>query len=389
LQKFTHYLLIPVRYKEGFDYSRKNQFYSAGAMLLKSCCCIVLLLLAAGCQKKSNPKPNPAPQTLMAAAAFPVGVAVNSALMQTNSNYLDIVRTQYNSITTANGMSFAEIEPGPNQYDFYKGDYLITFAIHNAKRLNAHSLISNQLLPAWVYQFSGDTLDWENLFKMHILNVAWHYRGQINTWDVVSDAIRDDDGTLRNQDVNPGDGSIWCRHLGPDYIGRAFEYARLADPIALLFYDDSGVNLIKINSIVSLVTKLKNKNIPIDGVGLQLHINIHTNQDSITVALQKLAATGLKIQISALDVSINPNNDPNIVLTDSLQAEQAAKYQFVAQTYIGTIPKAQRYGITTWDVSDADSWIPVFFKRKDWPLPFDMTYKKKPAYYALLKGLQY
>ena len=38
-------------------------------------------------------------------------------------------------------------------------------------------------------------------------------------------------------------------------------------------------------------------------------------------------------------------------------------------------------------VSGIDSWIPIFYHRKDYPLPFDANYQKKAAYYGLLKGL--
>jgi endo-1,4-beta-xylanase len=50
------------------------------------------------------------------------------------------------------------------------------------------------------------------------------------------------------------------------------------------------------------------------------------------------------------------------------------------------VPAAQRYGITTWEFSDHDTWITSFYNRKDWPLPFDTVYAKKPAYFGLMKG---
>ena len=121
---------------------------------------------------------------------------------------------------------------------------------------------------------------------------------------------------------------------------------------------------------------------------MQMHIDINADNSNITAALQKLVATGLKIHISELDISVNPNNDPNIVYSNSLQITQAAKFQFIAETYRAVVPPAQQYGITTWDVGDADSWIPYFYNRKDWPLPFDSSYKKKAAYYGYLKGLK-
>jgi len=246
-------------------------------------------------------------------------------------------------------------------------------------------------LPAWVLSFSGDSAAWENLFKAHIEGEAAHYKGKVASWDVVNEAIRDDNGALRNQDVNPGDGSIWRRNLGPDYIARAFQYAHAADPNALLFYNDYGQEWggPKLDSIIALATNLKNRGIPISGLGMQMHIDINVDTAGITAALKKLAATGLMVHISELDISVNPANNPNMVFTTALQLQQAALYQFIAETYRAHVPPAQRYGITTWEFADGDSWIRSYLHRKDWPLPFDTAYKKKPAYFGLLKGLKY
>lgn len=349
--------------------------------------CVPLVL--PGCKKKVSPAPASI-ATLQSTAPFPVGAAIDPGLLKSNYGYLAIVMDEYNSITTENVLKFNTVEPQQNQFDFADGDYIVAFASQYKKRVHAHNFIWHQALPDWVINFSGDSLAWEAVFKTHIETEAAHFKGKVSSWDVVNEAIRDDDGTLRNEDVNPGDGSIWRRHLGPDYIARAFQYAHEADPGALLFYNDYGQewNGIKLNAIITLVTGLKNRGIPIDGIGMQMHIDMNADNGNITAALQKLVATGLKIHISELDISVNPGNDPNIVYSSSLQITQAAKFQFIAESYRAVVPAAQQYGITTWDVSDADSWIPYFYNRKDWPLPFDSAYKKKAAYYGYLKGLK-
>jgi len=328
--------------------------------------------------------------TLRSAAYFPVGAAMNPDLIKSNSYYNAIAGTQYSSLTPENVMKFYWTEPSQNQFSFTDGDYLVAFAGQHQMRVHAHNLIWYSDLPNWVVNFQGDSLAWESIFKTHIDSVAGHFKGKVASWDVVNEAIRDDDGTLRNQDVNPGDGSIWRQHLGPDYIARAFQYAHAADPNALLFYNDYGQEYdnIKLDSIIALVTGLKARGIPIDGIGMQMHIDINTDSTGITAALQKLAATGLKIHVSELDISINPGNDQHLVFTDALKQAQGAKYQFVAETYRTSVPQSQQYGITTWEFSDAVSWIPIYYNRPDWPLPFDSGYNKKPAFYGLLMGLK-
>jgi endo-1,4-beta-xylanase len=365
--------------------SSKNYFFVA--------LILTIALISGGCSKKSEPKPVPPPPTptLLNTAPFFVGASLNYNLLNHDTSYLAVVVTQFNGYSTENGLTFDEIEPAENQFYFKKSDYMVTFSLTQHKRLHARNLIWHRLIPAWVRHFKGDSLAWESLFKTHIETEVGRYRGQVTSWDVVNEAVSDSAGILRNEDVTPGDGSIWRQHLGPDYIARAFQYAHEADPLALLFYNDYGQELdgVKLDSIVSLVSGLKKRGIPISGVGIQLHIDINTYQDGITAALQRLAATGLMVHISELEVSVNPDSNPNITFTNDLKDAQGAKYQFVVQTYIGTVPIAQRYGITTRGVGDADAWLKKVDKRKDWPLLFDRDYKKKPAYAAIMQGFKY
>jgi endo-1,4-beta-xylanase len=355
---------------------------------------LIILLLALAlcsaqsCKKKSTPAPDPV-ATLKSTATFPMGAAINSPDIQNKGLYQLTLTTEYNSVTPDYELKLDYTEPQQGVFNYAAGDFLVSFAAQNHLRFHAHNLIWHQALPDWVINFQGDSLAWENLFKTHIEGEAAHYKGQVASWDVVNEALRDDNGSLRDQDISPGDGSIWRQHLGPDYIARAFQYAHEADPGALLFYNDYGQEWdpVKLDSMVALVTSLKTRGIPISGIGMQLHTDITVNNNSITTALQKLAATGLLVHISELDISVNPGNDPNIIYSAGLQSLQASKYQFIAETYRASVPAAQRYGITTWQFSDADSWIPAYYHRKDWPLPFDSVYQQKQAYFGLRKGL--
>jgi len=361
--------------------------YFYGAALL-----LAFVLLAESCKKPSAPPATTTVATLKSTAPFPMGSAVVSSSLQSNFYYQGTFLAEYNSMTSDYELKFNIVEPEQGVFNYTPGDYLVAFAAQHHIRMHAHNLIWHQALPDWVLNFQGDSLAWENLFMTHIEGEATHYKGQVASWDVVNEAIRDDNGQLRNLDVTPGDGtgSIWRQHLGPDYIARAFQYAHQADPNALLFYNDYGQEWggLKLDSLIALVSGLKNRGIPISGVGMQMHIDINVDTAGVSSALKRLAATGLLVHISELDISVNPNNIPNIVFTSALQLQQAALYQFVAESYRANVPAAQRYGITTWEFCDADSWIPAFYGRKDWPLPFDSLYHKKPAYFGLMKGVE-
>jgi endo-1,4-beta-xylanase len=209
---------------------------------------------------------------------------------------------------------------------------------------------------------------------------------------VVNEALNDD-GSLRINDLNHSnsydDGSIWARHLGRDYVARAFLYAHEADPSALLFYNDYGEEWSdrKTDSIIAMINNFKARGIPINGLGLQMHTHINASEEGIKRAFQKAAATGLLIHVSELDIGVNPSNDPSVNFSDVLAQKQANKYAFIVQQYKKFIPPAQQYGITTWDVGDADSWLVTELKRKDWPLLFDSSYTKKAAYFSFRNAL--
>jgi endo-1,4-beta-xylanase len=223
----------------------------------------------------------------------------------------------------------------------------------------------------------GDSAAWENLLKTHIQTVVTHFKGKVTSWDVVNEAFNDD-GTLRN--------SIWVQHLGADYIARCFQYARQADSNAVLFYNDYGheYSSAKRTAISNLISSLKSRGIPIDGIGMQFHMTYTQTDANISAAISEAAATGLKVHISELDIRLN-NNKTFTSFSALLSAQQGAKYKYVVQTY-KAIPVAQQFGITTWNVSDADSWIPGWLGVPDWPLPFDANYLRKEAYRAMIAG---
>lgn len=308
---------------------------------------------------------------------FPVGAAVSVNLMKNNIKYNGVVTKEYNSMTAENAMKFGALHPAENTYFWDDADYLVNYALTNNKRIHGHTLNWYTSLPSWVTNYVGDSAAWENLLKTHIQTVVTHFKGKVSSWDVVNEAFNDD-GTLRN--------SIWVQHLGTDYIARCFQYARQADPNVLLFYNDYGheYSSAKRTAITNMIASFKTRGIPIDGIGMQFHMTYTQTDANISAAITSAASTGLKVHISELDIRLN--NDKSFTsFSATLSAQQAAKYKYVIQTY-KAIPASQQFGITTWNVSDADSWIPGWLGVPDWPLPFDANYLRKAAYRAIIEG---
>jgi endo-1,4-beta-xylanase len=311
---------------------------------------------------------------------FPMGAAVGISLMRNNAKYSGVVTKEFNSITVENAMKFAALHPSETVYNWVDADYLVAYAQANGKRIHGHTLNWYASQPTWVTNFSGDSIAWEKMLKSHIQTVVSRYKGKLASWDVVNEYFNDD-GTVRQ--------SIWVKNLGPDYIARCFQYAHEADPDAILFYNDYGheYSSAKRTAIGNLINSFKARKIPIHGIGMQFHTTTLQTEANIIAAINFAAGTGLKVHISELDVRVNSNKVQGIVFTAAMAEQQADRYRQIVKAY-NTVPKAQQFGITTWNVGDADSWVPSWQGAPDWPLPFDVNYLRKPAYKAIIEGVK-
>jgi endo-1,4-beta-xylanase len=225
-----------------------------------------------------------------------------------------------------------------------------------------------------------------------ISSIVTRYKGKVFAWDVVNEAFADNGALRNNSNTNTSgtDTFVWSNYMGKDFALKAFNYAKAADPDAFLFINDYGLesNPVKTDSLVAYAKYLVNKGAKVDGIGTQMHISINTTYSGIDQMFTKLAASGLKVRVSELDCRINPGDLPAFTPTPALFAQQAAVMKYVVESYIRNVPLAQRYGLTVWGVSDADSWIVGSQKKVDNPNVWDNTFQKKPAHDALVQGLK-
>ncbi len=226
----------------------------------------------------------------------------------------------------------------------------------------------------------------------YITAMVSRYKTKVKAWDVVNELF-DDNGNLRNNTNSPApsganDWLVWSHYLGRDYAFKAFNYAKAEDPTALLFINDYNLEsrAAKLDSLIAMVTELKGRGAKIDGIGTQMHITRNTSYDGIDKMFQKLAATGLKVHVSELDVRINPNVVPGYILTPLEENYQAKMYNYVVASYLKNVPKTQQYGITIWGVSDNTSWL--YNGGKDFPLMYNADFSKKQAYAGVWQALK-
>jgi endo-1,4-beta-xylanase len=334
-----------------------------------------------------NPNNAFAQKTLKAAYKpyFPIGVAVSHRRL--TGPDAELIIKQFSSITPENAMKMGPIHPEENRYHWEDADAIATFAEKNGLKMRGHTLCWHNQTPRWFFtDAAGKQVSREVLLerlKQHINAVAGRYRGKVYAWDVVNEAVPDTSESIYRR-------SRFYEIIGEDYIEKAFEYAHAADPNAKLFYNDYNTeSATKREKIFQLLKKLKAKNVPIHGVGLQGHWSIYEpTQAEIEKSISQFASLGLEVQITELDVSVHPKEHERRArketdkgeLTPEMTEKQTAQYKMlfdVFRKYKGTLT-----GVTFWNVSDKTTWLDNFPVpgRKDYPLLFDQNYQPKPAF---------
>ncbi len=333
-------------------------------------------------------QPTQPPSGLKENASFAVGTAIRANQIINDSAMQSIVAKDFNSITMENSMKMYAVHRSENEYNWNHVDDVVNYAQQNNIRLHGHAFIWHSGTPRWIHEMAPDSAKLDQIMEEYILTYGNRYKGKVAGWDGVNEALLDSTGEFRK--------SIWYETMGKDYIARAFELAHKAAPEAVLFYNDFNIerDTVKLYAMLRMVENLKARNVPISGIGFQMHIRMDTDEETIEYALKKAAETGLQIHLSEIDIIFNKHDDTpgggiqiHDELTEEMLQAQADKYQWLAEAYIRNVPAEQRYGMTVWGFTDKHSLIPGFLDLKDWHCIYDKNMEAKPAYYGFMKGL--
>lgn len=312
---------------------------------------------------------------------FKIGVAIPYKVL-TNPTEMQMVSKHFNSITAENEMKPDAIQKTEGNFDFSKADEYVNYVQANNKVIRGHTLVWHQQVPNWFfYESDGKTLVSKDTLlqrmKTHIQTIVSRYKGKVYAWDVVNEAI----------DPSQPDGyrrSNWYNIAGPEYIEKAFIYAHEADPDAKLFYNDYNTEDPKKRQFIyEMVKSLKEKGVPIDGIGLQCHINIDSPTVSeIEKTIQLFSSIpGIEIHITELDMSVYSDSSTNYATPPSeVLIKQAYRYKEIfdmLKKYKNVVTN-----VTFWGLKDDYSWLNS--SRNNYPLLFDKNYQSKYAYWAIV-----
>jgi endo-1,4-beta-xylanase len=325
-------------------------------------------------------------QTLRQAAeksGFWVGTTIQGRMWNRDPDYKPLLAKEFNAAVSIvfNGIT----EPERGRFNFDPMDEAMRFAKQNQMKLMGHCLVYKNATAAPWLGFNALTCggwkanDLDQILKEHIQTVVRHGGEYYYAWEVA------------NEPTQQMKASCWARVLGPEqYMVKAFQYAREANPNALLLLNDTfgqgGIDKERADDFIALVKRLKAAGAPIDAVGTEMHWEMPQLRpgylDEFKNFLAQARQAGVKVHITEMDVYQGPTNSP----------EAFAKQKEIFYNIVHTcMQDSNCIGFMTWGIADRYTWL----RTTDWksmpdakPVLFDDDFKRKPAYYGVLQALQ-
>jgi endo-1,4-beta-xylanase len=320
---------------------------------------------------------------------FPVGAAINMA--DISGPHAQLLTTHFDSITSGNDMKWSSVEGTKGTYNYANADAEVGLAQCADMRVRGHNLVwaIGAQTPAYAAgdgtnSSANQALVTSNI-QEHIQSEVQHFGNKVYAWDVVNEPL----------DPSQPDCLVhgpFYKVLGKSYIDVALQAARQYAPAGtkLFINDYSTTDPNRLACLVQVVSDLRSRGIPIDGIGHESHNAI--NYPSVAAMVNAVdtvanALPGIDQQVTEYDMSVYNagdrksnygNNIPPAVL-----AEQGWLYKQAFDAFKELSGKVS--AVTIWGMADDDTWLDSFpVTRTDYPLPFDMRLQAKPAYWGIV-----
>ena len=330
---------------------------------------------------------------LFAEHGMKVGTCLSSQMIA-NPSTNQLILEQFNSVTMENSMKPDYLF---NQRKSQEEDNLVVefssdaikmmdWAKENGFSMRGHTLVWYSQTPDWIFHEGFDSKN-EYVDRDEMLNrmesMMKQVFGQLEelgyldlfyAYDVVNEAWMEN-GSMRENN--------WSDIIGDDYLWYAFYYADKYAPASIdLYYNDYNEQF-KTQALFDFVNTLVDEdgNYLIDGIGFQAHLYTSDNLDNYFKTLEKLGETGLKIQLTELDVCLGKYQAPLDATDENLQKQGRFYYDLVNGLFARVDEGLVKMdALTFWGFSDSLSW------RKEYsPLLYDTSTQPKYAYYGAMQ----
>ncbi|MDR0326462.1 MAG: endo-1,4-beta-xylanase [Oscillospiraceae bacterium] len=340
---------------------------------------------------------------------FLVGNIFSGSSDYTKSNVadrrFDLLKRHFNVLTGENAMKPQYMSTSKGSYSFGTADKMIETVSGAGIDVIGHTLVWHSQSAVWLNQGATRAQAKANL-EDYINTVAKHFAGKLTSWDVVNEAFETGVNSVPanwrdalRKGGNTYEHSRWYEayengadkakgESGADYIYDAFVFARLADPGAILYYNDFNEEYSGKREAIARMTeelnaqwKTDSRNtepgrLLIEGLGMQSHFwTSALNVNNVEATIKRFAQTGAIISVTELDIPAG-RWDGYIALTEEEEKKQARLYAQLFQLYQKYSEHIER--VTFWGLEDTASW-----RRQGNPLLFDGSFNAKHAFYAV------
>ena len=324
---------------------------------------------------------------------FPLGAAVTP--LEITGVHADLLKKHFNSITSGNDFKWDATEPTEGTFRFTNADAQVSFAEANNMIVRGHTLQWHSQIPAWVFTdpVTGAAMQPSDAnralltqrLQNHIRGVAGHFAGKLYAWDVVNEVIDENQPDCLRR-------SPWYNIIGPQYIDIAFQTAREVDPNAKLFINEFNSTFgAKRTCYFNVVSGLKARGVPVDGVGHQMHNNFEFPPvQGFIDTINSFATLGVLQHVTEMDVNIYSGSaNTSIPNYDEIPLDRHVRVAYHYRDYFEALKKLKDkiQSVTIWGLADDNTWITTS-GRVNAPLLFNDQLKAKMAYWAVIDPLQ-
>jgi endo-1,4-beta-xylanase len=319
------------------------------------------------------------------------GIALGNFAILNHMNdpaYRDILTTQFDFVLADNTPNWyftdGGLRPSATTYNFKQMDEVVAYAQTHSMPIEAHHLLwgEDKWLPEWLKKGNYSEPQLESIAHDHISTVVGRYKGKIKQWSVVNEAF------TRGQHVN-GLSDWWADHTsgGTGYIDPAFISARQADPQAKLIlndFNDEQFNPVS-DAMYAYIKGAKTRGVPIDGIGMQMHIDgTHAPDKAEVIAnMQRFASLDIGVYVTEFDVNMS-----------AVPADNATKDKIAGDIYYSMmracIESKVCHSFALLGITDKETWYNYMGSATMGarPLMFDDAYRPKQAYYSFRAALE-
>ena len=321
---------------------------------------------------------------------FLVGAAIEPVQLS-SIRHAELLAYHFNSLTAENVMKPGLLQPEEGVFRWDNADRLVQFAREHGMAVHGHTLVWHQQAADWMFRDEeGNPLPATpeskalvlQRLETHIRTVVDRYKDDINVWDVVNEVIDPQQSDCMRR-------SRWYELTGKDFIVTAFTVAREVDPDAILLINDySETETRKRQCIYNLVKEMQEIGVPIDGIGMQMHINLE--YPTVAAIEQTIQMYGelVEVHITEMDMSIYTDDFTSYVdVSDEILLQQGHRYKEIFEVFKRHADVIE--SVTFWGMADDHTWLLTFpTTRLNLPLLFDRQLQAKYAYWGVVDPAQ-